>query len=368
MQRVREDVDMGDRYDEQLSAARYRAERDQARQELARLRGEATTMSAYDLLPDEDREALRWVRKKGGLDAVRQRWERLSCYADTVPRSCMEKRLARLQRQVDESHAALRRRNQRIALLESEINRAHNENRVEFLRRAGNYTAFADEVCKRLAPQLRYVEGCTKDVMDAALEALDSRLMPKGMEWLLEVWPRWSNGEYCKFGDWWRSDKYGVHKPKKLRKLSIYTPEQLDEWGQGDGESYGYGWDFTRPSDPKHRPDKVEPPAPVALAADGEPLEARQKVWVVENGNRFYVVRLCDDGLVQGMLNGDLMKYLKPEQLTHTKPEIDSWERIEEDLGDEMAKQQCGPISPELACKLAGEFVRRCRALSERGE
>ena len=62
---------MGDRYDEQLSAARYRAERDQARQELARLRGEATTMSAYDLLPEEDREALRWVRKQGGLNDVK---------------------------------------------------------------------------------------------------------------------------------------------------------------------------------------------------------------------------------------------------------------------------------------------------------
>ena len=57
-------------YDEQLSAAKFRAERDQARQELARLRGEATTMSAYDLLPEEDREALRWVRGHGGLDEV----------------------------------------------------------------------------------------------------------------------------------------------------------------------------------------------------------------------------------------------------------------------------------------------------------
>ena len=92
-----------------------------------------------------------------------------------------------------------------------------------------------------------------------AMAEMVKRLMPDGMEWLLEVWPKWSNGEYCRFGDWWVADKYGEHEPKQFRKLSIYTPEQLDEWGQGDGESYGYEWDFLRPSDPKYRPDKVEP-------------------------------------------------------------------------------------------------------------
>lgn len=25
--------------------------------------------------------------------------------------------------------------------------------------------------------------------------------LPEGVEWLLEVWPKWSNGEYCRFGD-----------------------------------------------------------------------------------------------------------------------------------------------------------------------
>lgn len=72
------------------------------------------SMSAYDLLPADERDAIALVREHGGLDAVKRRWECLSYYADPVPRSCMERRLARLQRQIDESHAALRRRNQRI--------------------------------------------------------------------------------------------------------------------------------------------------------------------------------------------------------------------------------------------------------------
>ena len=63
-----------DVYEEQLGAARYKAERDQARQELAKLkdRSRDTTVSAYDLLPKADHEALRWVRGHGGLDEVRR--------------------------------------------------------------------------------------------------------------------------------------------------------------------------------------------------------------------------------------------------------------------------------------------------------
>ena len=101
------------------------------------------SVSAYDLLPQEDREAIAWVRDHGGLDAVERRWECLSYYADPVPRSCMEKRLARLQRQIDESHAALRRRNQRIE---------------ELTHRVGDLTTENAELRKRLMP-----EGCRWD-------------------------------------------------------------------------------------------------------------------------------------------------------------------------------------------------------------
>ena len=92
------------------------------------------------------------------------------------------------------------------------------------------------------------------------LDAVKERLMPDGMEWLLEVWPKLSNGEYCKFGDWWTAKRYGDYEPKKLLRLVIYTPEQLSEWEQGDGESYGYEWDFMRPSEVGYRPDKAADP------------------------------------------------------------------------------------------------------------
>ena len=123
---------------------------------------EYASVSAYDLLPEEDRDAIAWVREHGGLDAVRRRWECLSYYADPVPRSCMEKRLARLQRQIDESHAALRRRNERIAELEE---------RVRVRERAN-------------------------DELNEELNAMRPRLMPEGYEW-----PRYEDRKPVRIGD-----------------------------------------------------------------------------------------------------------------------------------------------------------------------
>lgn len=156
---------------------------------------------------------------------------------------------------------------------------------------------------------------------NGGLESVKSRLVPEGMEWLLEVWPKWSNGEYCKFGDWWKSDKYGESEPKQFRKLSIYTPDQLREWGQDDGESYGYEWDFVRPSEPKYRPDKAEPPAPKARDADGAPIKVGDTVYDTKlaNGDKFTVESIDKNGDVKA--RGD--KYIVTQSsvaFTHRAP------------------------------------------------
>lgn len=188
---------------------------------------EDTTVSAYDLLPDEDRKAIAWVREHGGLDDV------------------------------------------------------------------------------------------------------EKRLMPEGMEWLLDVWPRWSNGEYCKFGDWWTADKYGDYEPKQLRRLVFYTPEQLREWEQDEGENFGYEWDCMRPSDTTYRPDKVEPPAPKALDADGVEIREGDTVYVLGFDEPLTVKGFADDGRVLMSFHGENSLGYKPSKLTHEQP--DTWERLEED-------------------------------------
>ena len=210
--------------------------------------------------------------------------------------------------------------------------------------------------------------------------------MPEGMEWLLEVWPKWSNGEYCKFGDWWTADKYGDYEPKQLRRLVFYTPEQLREWEQDEGDNFGYEWDFMRPSDTTYRPDKAEPPAPKALAADGKPLRVGETVYSDSLGEGPFTVREIkpDDDPDEpehpvwcGETWGESLNYAKkwriPDQLTHEQP--DSWERLEHDaektvceyFGANYDCANCPLESARCAEEVKKDIIRRAKKLAERG-
>lgn len=378
------------------------------------------SMSAYDLLPEDEREAIAWVREHGGLDAVKTHWKRISYYADPVPRSYAEKRIAKRQRQIDESHAALRRRNARIAELERQRNDAVS---AQLASDAALYDLRREvrDVCE--AHGIEPPE-CDLRSLD---EAMNRRLMPEGMEWLLEVWPKWSNGEYCKFGDWWTADKYGDYEPKQLRRLVFYTPEQLREWEQDEGDNFGYEWDFMRPSDTTYRPDKAEPPVPKVLdadgveirvgdtvcgtrdmepmrvvdtdyrecgfkrikcekegegfffyyadelthklpilAADGKPLEVGQTVWDVESGTEYEVVGIhADEDSPVRVMRTDgshLAKAAKPSTLTHERP--DSWERLEEDALNFVEDNAGMPHDQDQMERDILDLVRRAKALA----
>ena len=167
---------------------------------------------------------------------------------------------------------------------------AEDVGRTVWLRDLG---AALRDIADGIEGGMRDHSGYESDVMawvekNGGLDAVRKRLMPEGMEWLLEVWPKWSNGEYCKFGDWWKADKYGKPEPNQFLKLSIYTPEQLREWGQDDGDHFGYEWDFMRPSDTTYRPDKAEPPEPKVLDADGAPIHEGDTVYEVEGTGHAY--------------------------------------------------------------------------------
>lgn len=172
----------------------------------------------------------------------------------------------------------------------------------------------------------------------AEIEAMRPRLMPGGMEWLLDVWPKWSNGEYCKFGDWWTADKYGDYEPRQLRRLVFYTPEQLREWEQDEGDNFGYEWDFMRPSDTTYRPDKAESPAPKVLDADGVEIRVGDTVYLISGdwcdvfpcigyhgGEELEVFSLHADHVEGGVGCRDTRRprgtcYPQPSQLTHRAP------------------------------------------------
>lgn len=257
------------------------------------------------------------------------------------------------------------------------------------------------------------------------LDAVEKRLMPEGMEWLLDVWPRWSNGEYCKFGDWWKAGKYGEREPQQLSRLTFFTPEKLREWGQDEGENFGYAWDCMRPSDTTYRPDKVEPPAldadgnriepamdvwwicegdelgihaeklhvesigedgfvecspfnggtwveldstelyvhkPV-LDADGEPIREGDTVYMLGFGEPLTVKGFADDGRVLMSFHGENSLGYKPSKLTHEQ--TDTWERLEDDARQlDIYLNDTTDDYPRMSC--CRDLVRRCRALVEK--
>lgn len=238
---------------------------------------------------------------------------------ESVPRAAYERHLARLQRQIDESHAALRRRNERIEELGHRVNDLTTEN-AELRRRA----------------------------------------MPEGCEW-----PRYEDGEPVKPGSWlqdndgeafeavsfvftcawwgirgYRPDRYGTIGTKYRRQL--------------DGMAYGA---------PVKRP--------AVLAADGEPLEGGQTVWHIETGAEYWVKSgqtiTADAVVIIRKTDCDCeSEIVKASQLTHTKPEIDSWERLKSDIYKEIEMQ---PTLRTTKCGIesfVSDVVRRCKALAER--
>ena len=384
--------EMNDPYDDQLRAARYRAERDQAREELARIDGGAQAAHrTYGALSDEDRKILWWVHARGGLQEVRRRLKK------SVPHEAYERKRGAWRRHIRACEEALRKRNARIrelenAALERRIVRAEDREAAEWVRDHGG------------------------------LDAVEQRLMPEGMEW-----PRFEDGEPVRIGDYFEdffgddikvchididnkgsSINFGgpnskhiasgerVRRPApkvldadgveirvgdtvydtELMNGDKFTVESIDK--NGDVAARGDKYILTQSSVAfTHR-------APV-LAADGKPLREGETVWSVDSGTR-YTVEKITDGIIPIKCRSEMGSTvsLHPAQLTHERP--DSWERIEEDKNktytdywecDRIPCYGCPAIvdgkrpderynSANCAEAVKCDLVSRARALAER--
>ena len=319
---------------------------------------EDVSMSAYDLLPQEEREAIAWVREHGGLERVKQqRYE-------SIPRAAYERKRRALLGHIAECETALGKRREAIA-------RLADENDALRLERA----------------QMR------------------PRLMPEGMEWptvdgkpvdfttgyepslgVLEAVSIYSNGA-CEV-----MSHDGIIK--NVKDIHVLKPKVLDADGAeirvGDEvfviatgkthhvtvidhigkrfksmEQMGDDATWLDPSLFTHR-------APV-LAADGRPLREGETVWDKDTGDRFEVDGFSEDGFV---VCWDLDKCeadieIKPSQLTHERPVVDTWERLEEDAGKNPF-DYCKDVGHRLdTCEnseayKALDLVRRAKALAGR--
>ena len=115
-------------------------------QKVTRDPAEDVSMSAYDLLPADEREAIAWVREHGGLDSVKK-------------------------------------------LLDWVVGHCSTRQQLDF-----DFW---------LSGRVMYELGFEEDMADRdeVERRLLARLMPEGMEWLVDAWPRFEGGEPVRFLD-----------------------------------------------------------------------------------------------------------------------------------------------------------------------
>ena len=253
---------------------------------------------------------------------------------------------------------------------------------------------------------------------------VEKRLMPEGMEWLVEAWPRFEDDVPLKFGDMalidgeadmveavqlWihgRPVIYGDNGSQQLERgerVQRPTPKVLDADGVeirvGDTvwATNGHGpFEVTRIvnadrlrvicDDEKNGhlnvyPENITHRAPV-LAADGKPLREGEHVYHVETGAELVVKELPKPGAYQAVVvfapPASHLTSFDPDRLTHERPVSDSWERLEEDAtlapldyvdkyDIELYDREAGEDEIAAPYAMSRDLVRRAKALAERG-
>ena len=269
-----------DPYDDQLRSARYKAERDQARQECERLQRKVECLG-------DDIENLK-LELGEAKDRLR----------DSVPRDAYESRRTKWLRQIRECEEALHRRREYIkklenAALERRTVRAEDREAAEWVRDHGgldavetrwdNDTQLADAVIYALWPYGMPDGGGNEDVMDE----LSKRLMPSGCEW-----PRFEDGARVKFGDVVSDgDETGRVYYVTFDAVNPVIIGFTDETPDQDPGT----WLEVSVSDGK----RVKRPAPKVLDADGVEIRVGDEVWDVETGCKRTVRAVNDNETVE---------------------------------------------------------------------
>ena len=309
---------------------------------------DATTVSAYDLLSEDDRKALAWVREMGGLEQTSLDFAEGMAFGDIV-----------------------------------------------------------DDIAARLGVSVAGLDS--QDARYRIMPFLDRRLMPDGMEW-----PKYTDGSPVEIGDTVIGPDYGERINVDAVKFhangfTLYDKNGFDKWYEDDdvferptpkvldadgveirvGDEvwnidtgahgvvvYAHDYDgmSVKFGGVWHYPARCTHRAPV-IAADGKPLREGEHVWHVETGTELVVKRLPEPGEYQAVVvfapPASHLASFDPDQLTHERPEIDSWERLEDDAtrmpGDYCERYGIGGESYPMAETMAQDLVRRARKLAEMG-
>lgn len=223
---------------------------------------------------------------------------------------------------------------------------------------------------KDIYNDLRAVVEClgiewSESELHGLMDVLDRRLMPEGVEW-----PRYESGEPVRI-DGAIADELGcVHE---VTSVEVFDDAVALHWNPAEPEEcvwVGRG---------------VRARRPTVLAADGKPLREGETVWVTRDSP-------CDAPLDKGDEVTVRHAYPKTvsvedetgeswivhaDHLTHERPVVDTWERLEKDANDLIYDIgfHLGDYSPsdfnetgDSIQDRVRDIVRRAKALAERGE
>ncbi len=250
--------------------------------------------SPYDALPPDERDAIAWVREHGGIAYVRDAWN---------VRSNLDRQLAkerakveRQQRHIEFVQRKCRERRERIEELNREIDELDDicggESVKDTLEEALNLCAtIGCEPSSAVGEELIWALGECTDIVS-------KRLMPDGMEWLVEAWPRFEGGEPVKLLD--DFERYG--EENGVSAVTMYA----------DGS-------FALNCRAYSKGERVKRPAPKVLDADGVEIRVGDTVWDVEFGCE-HVVTKVSDGAVFVAFEDESADRCDPASLTHRAP------------------------------------------------
>lgn len=274
---------------------------------------DVTTVSAYDLLPDDDREALAWVREMGGVDAAKAR---------TMPEGCEWPRFED---------------GEQVRIGDEFAERIYgNPCRVGHFAINKHALLIFDE----------------EDLNDC--EAIDhgSRMRVKRPEHTVLA----ADGEPLEVGQ----TVYTLNDDRPYTVKKVETNRVSVNAGEGAYDVW------KAPTYLTHQR--------LVLDADGVLIKEGDTVYVAPFDDPLTVRGFAADGRVLMDYHSDDSFGYRPEDITHTKPEPpDSWERIDEDAGKNPF-DYCNDVGHRLDTCVNAErvksrdLVRRCRALAERGE
>ena len=322
---------------------------DRIERETAYDHSKEVSMSAYDLLPEEDRKAIAWVREKGGVNALSMGFQD----ADNRRIELCSSLGIDLATGWADAMAAMRRRLMPEGMEWPKVDGKPVDFKTAYRPSLGVLEAVS--IYNNGACQVMSHDGIIKSAKDIHI------VKPKVLD---------ADGVEIRVGD------------------TVYAPQYCDvrcTVMEIDFETDGYLVEVENEGGKKFRetPDVFTHRAP-AIAADGKPLRAGETVFTVNLGIEGVVERIErqeSDTIVHVRFIGDNDCAMRePSDITH---ERDSWERLEDDADALLKAESNGKGSYNAAndyCNahglgtdgtvwvlMARDLVRRAKKLAERG-